>query len=93
MGHTTADRVFATVSSKGQLVIPAEIRESMGIEPGTRVAIRQDGSRLILEPQTLAAKLRLIKELRGCTAGGPSGTDMLLEDRRLEHERELAEGW
>ena len=72
------------------MVIPASIREAMGIEPGTRVAIRQEGARVILEPDTLAAKLRLIKELRGCTAGGPSGTDMLLEDRRRERELELA---
>jgi antitoxin PrlF len=86
--------IFTTVSSKGQLVIPAAIREALGIEPGTRVAIRLDGTRLILEPQTLAAKLRLIDEMQGCTAGLPSGTDMLLEDRRLERERELAEeGW
>jgi AbrB family looped-hinge helix DNA binding protein len=84
------EHVFITVSSKGQMVIPASIREAMGIEPGTRVAIRQEGARVILEPDTLAAKLRLIKELRGCTAGGPSGTDMLLEDRRRERELELA---
>jgi bifunctional DNA-binding transcriptional regulator/antitoxin component of YhaV-PrlF toxin-antitoxin module len=75
-------------------VIPAAIREALGIEAGTRVANRQEGTRLILEPETLAAKLRLIKEMRGCTAGLPSGTDMLLEDRRLERARELAEeGW
>lgn len=43
---------------------------------------------------TLEEKLRLVEEMRGCTAGYPSGTDMLLEDRRLERERELAkEGW
>jgi AbrB family looped-hinge helix DNA binding protein len=88
------EQVFTTVSSKGQLVIPAAIREALGIEAGTRVAIRQEGTRLILEPETLAAKLRLIKEMRGCTAGLSSGTDMLLEDRRLERARELAEeGW
>ena len=87
-------RLFTTVSSKGQMVIPAAFRESLGIEPGTRVAIRQEGTRLILEPDTVAAKLRLIDELCGLTAGGPSMTDMLLEDRRLERERELAEeGW
>ena len=87
-------RLFTTVSSKGQLVIPAAIRESLGIEPGTRVAIRQEGTRLILEPETLAAKLRKISEMRGCTAGLPSGTDILLEDRRLERQRELEEeGW
>ena len=76
------------------MVIPAAMRESLGIEPGTRVAIRQEGTRLILEPETLAAKLRLIKELRGLTAGGPSMTDELLEDRRRERETELAkDGW
>jgi AbrB family looped-hinge helix DNA binding protein len=88
------EQIVTTVSSKGQLVIPAAIREALGIEAGTRVAIRQEGSRLILEPQTLAAKLKMIKEMRGCTAGFGSGTDMLLEDRRLERARELEkEGW
>jgi len=49
---------------------------------------------VILETDTLAAKRRLIKAMRGITAGGPSGTELLLEDRRLERERELAEeGW
>jgi hypothetical protein len=45
---------------------------------------------VILEPQTLAAKLRILKQLRGSTAGCPSGTDMLLADRRREYELELA---
>jgi AbrB family looped-hinge helix DNA binding protein len=84
------EQVFTTVSSKGQMVITAAIREAMGIKPGTRVAIRQEGERVILEPLTLEAKLRLIKELRGSTAGGPSMCDMLLEDRRREREMELA---
>jgi AbrB family looped-hinge helix DNA binding protein len=84
------EQIFTTVSSKGQMVIPASIREAMGIEPGTRVAVRQEGARLILEPDTLAAKLRLIDELCGSTAGAPSGCDMLLEMRRQEREMELA---
>jgi len=76
------------------MVIPAKIRKDLGIEPGTRVAVYMEGSRVVLDPETLAAKLRKIKEMRGCTAGGPSGTEMLLEDRRLERERELREeGW
>lgn len=86
--------VYATVSSKGQLVIPAAIRQSLGIGPGTRVAIRREGPELILKPETLAAKLHLIEEMHGFTAGGRSGTDLLLEDRRLERESELRkEGW
>jgi AbrB family looped-hinge helix DNA binding protein len=76
------------------MVIPAQIREALGIVPGTRVAIRLKGDELILVPQTLAAKLRILKELRGSTAGGPSGCDLLLEERRRDRERELAkDGW
>jgi antitoxin PrlF len=83
--------IYSTVSTKGQIVIPSAVREELEIEPGTRVAVRVDGGRIILDPETLAAKLRKIKEMRGCTAGGPSGTDLLIEERRKERERELAE--
>lgn len=84
-------KTYATISSKGQLVIPAAIRESMGIEAGTRVAIHQEGSRVILEPETLRAKLEMIEKMRGITADLPSGTDLLLEERRRERERERTE--
>jgi AbrB family looped-hinge helix DNA binding protein len=75
-------------------VIPATIREKFGIEAGTRVRFVEEGSRIVLVPETLAAKFRMVEQMRGSTAGRPSGTDMLLEDRRLERERELREeGW
>ena len=48
---------------------------------------------VIKKPKTLEEKLRLIDEMRGCAAGYPSGSDMLLEDRLIERERELADGW
>jgi hypothetical protein len=57
-------------------------------------AVQAEEGSVIRKPLTLEEKLRLIKELRGCTAGGPSMCDELLEDRRRERERELAEeGW
>jgi len=88
------EQLYATVSTKGQFVIPATIREELGIEPGTRIAIRREGPVVILQPETLTAKLAAIKKLRGITAGGPSMCDELLEDRRQERERELKEeGW
>jgi AbrB family looped-hinge helix DNA binding protein len=88
------ETTYATVSTKGQLVIPASIREALGIEPGTRVAIRREGPEVVLKPETLTAKLAMIKKMRGITAGGPSLCDELLEDRRRERERELREeGW
>ena len=75
--HTT------TISTKGQLVIPAEIREALDLTPGTRVAVIQEGNRIILQP----VNKRLLNELRGITAGGPSGTEMLLNERREDHKR------
>ncbi len=74
---------IATVSSKGQFVIPANIREALNILPGTRVAVTQDGDRVILQP--IAEKF--VKETRGITAGHGSMTEMLLKERRKEDQR------
>jgi AbrB family looped-hinge helix DNA binding protein len=78
------EQVFTTVSSKGQMVIPAAMRESLGIEPGTRVSVRLDGDKLILHPQTRAATQRLIDRLCGLTAGGSSMCDELIAERHAE---------
>ena len=68
---------ITTVSTKGQFVIPAEMRESLGIRPGTRIAISLQGSRLILEP----VSEKLVDETRGMLAGGPSLTQLLKKER------------
>jgi len=81
---------YATVSSKGQLVIPAELREAMGIEPGTRVEIRQQGEELILRPATTETVRRVLSRLRGMTAGGFSMADALIAERRAD---DLKAGW
>lgn len=87
-------QTYARVSSKGQLVIPASIREKFGIETGTRIRFIEEGPRLVLVPETLSAKLEMIRRSRGITKGGPSMTDSLLEERRKERARELEEeGW
>lgn len=87
-------RTSSNVSTKGQLVIPAAIRDKYGIGPGTRVEFVEDGPRLVLELDTVDSRIRKMKALRGSTAGGPSMTDALLEERRAERERELREeGW
>lgn len=84
------DQLYSTVSSKGQMVIPATLRQELGIEPGTRVAVRREGDELILRPLTQAAARRLIKELRGLTAGGPSMADELIAER---HAEDAKAGW
>ena len=75
-------------------MIPASVREKYGIGPGTRVDFIEDGPRLVLELDTVEARIARVKALRGITAGGPSMTDALIEERRQERERELREeGW
>jgi AbrB family looped-hinge helix DNA binding protein len=74
---------LATVSTKGQFVIPADIREALGIRPGTRIAVLREGNRIILEP----VNKEYVRALRGSLAGGPSMTDELLKERREENRR------
>ena len=52
-----------TVSSKFQVVIPREVRESMNLQPGTRVQVLQYENRIELIP------LKEPKALRGFITG------------------------
>ncbi|MFZ0704313.1 MAG: AbrB/MazE/SpoVT family DNA-binding domain-containing protein [Candidatus Korobacteraceae bacterium] len=56
---------FAQISTKGQIVIPAEVREQMKLEPGTRVALEVEGDTLLLRPVTA----EFIRKLRGVAKG------------------------
>lgn len=42
----------STVSTKGQIVIPAAVRADMGAEPGTRVAFVKTDAGWLLKPAT-----------------------------------------
>jgi AbrB family looped-hinge helix DNA binding protein len=39
---------FATLSSKGQLTVPAEARRALGLHPGSRMLIETKGDRIII---------------------------------------------
>jgi AbrB family looped-hinge helix DNA binding protein len=69
---------ITTVSTKGQLVIPSEMRTSLGIEPGTRIAVTQDGMRIVLEP----VSEELVDKTRGLFSGKPSLSEELKRERR-----------
>ena len=75
---------YATVTSKGQLVIPAAMRRRFKIKEGTKVLFLEDNGRLLLQPLTED----LIDLLTGCLAGEPDLLDALEEDRREERKRE-----
>ncbi len=65
-----------TLSSKGQLVIPARLRQLLGLQPGDRLALslEADGLRLVPERRE---KSRSARALIGCT--GYQGPPLSLE--------------
>ena len=69
----------ATFTSKGQLVIPAELRRKHGIKPGTKVHFLEDDfGRIVLQPITE----EYIDRVMGMLAGGPDLLAALREERR-----------
>jgi AbrB family looped-hinge helix DNA binding protein len=79
------------VGAKGQVVIPKEIRDEIGIEPGDDVTFEAVGTevrvrRVLDDPARRGAA---VAALRGTWKGASGATPAeLLEERRRERERE-----
>jgi AbrB family looped-hinge helix DNA binding protein len=74
------------LGKQGRLVIPAEVRAALGLEPGDELNVQQSGTSLVLQRQEDA-----IAELRGFAkdaAKGRSLVDELIAERRAEAARE-----
>lgn len=42
---------MVTVDSKGRVVLPKEVRNRLGIAPGTEVEIREENGKAVVEPE------------------------------------------
>ncbi len=73
-----------TISNKGWVVIPAELRKKYNLVPGTEVVIVDYGGVLSIVP----ALKNPIKQGRGLLKGLPSLTQDLLKERTKERSRE-----
>ena len=73
-----------TVSNKGWVVIPAELRKKYNLTPGTEVVVVDYGGVLSIVP----ALRKPVKEGRGLLKGLPSLTDDLRKERTRERQRE-----
>ena len=67
------------VTSKGQIVIPVQLRKEYGIKPGTRVVVLDNGDSIILKPMTE----EYLKKLQGLLKG-KGGLKTLLDYRHNE---------
>ena len=74
----------SVVSSKGQLVIPSQLRKELGLKAGTGVSIEREGDRIIVVPDS---ELNW-RDMRGSLKGKPSALEFLQEERARERERE-----
>jgi AbrB family looped-hinge helix DNA binding protein len=80
----------AYVTSKGQLVVPVDIRRRFGIKPGTRVNFVEEGDRIIFQPVTR----EYINSFCGIFKLKPGEKSVLeehYEERRAERDKENRE--
>ncbi|HKZ83279.1 MAG TPA: AbrB/MazE/SpoVT family DNA-binding domain-containing protein [Anaerolineae bacterium] len=75
---------ITTVSSKGWVVIPVELRKKYDLRPGARVVLVDYGGVLAIVP----AMSDSVKESAGILKGGASLTKALLRERAEELKRE-----
>ena len=73
-----------TVSNKGWVVIPADLRKKYNLLPGTEVIIVDYGGVLSIVP----ALKNPVKQGRGLLKGLPSLTKDLLQERKREKSRD-----
>jgi AbrB family looped-hinge helix DNA binding protein len=72
------------VSSKGWVVIPAELRRKYDLRPGARVMVVDHGGVMAIVP----ALVHPVKATSGMLKGGPSLTKALFKERARERKRE-----
>jgi AbrB family looped-hinge helix DNA binding protein len=77
-----------TISSKGWVVIPAELRRRYALEPGGRVYMVDYGGVIAIVP----ALDDPVRDSAGLLSGGTSLTDALMAERSAAREREDHEG-
>lgn len=75
---------IVTTSTKGQVVIPKEEREKLGIKPGTKVMVEAVGDHIEIHPLPEEP----VKHFCGIFKEGASLTKALLKERKEDLRRE-----
>ena len=92
MSITVKDILHAStrLSNNGRIVIPAEIREAMGLKPGETLLLRLEGDVLQIESQQMRIR-RIQESLQRLIPPGRPLSDELIADRREEAQQEMEE--
>lgn len=80
--RTTDEGTIVSLSQKGQATIPKALRKKHGIDPGSRVRIREnEAGAIVVEP------LPSLHEFRGAATTTTPGTSILQDERAVDAER------
>lgn len=75
---------FTTLTSKGQVVIPAKIRKDMKVKEGTKFYVEERGDEIVLRPVTP----QYLKKIAGVLPTKGKLSRALLQERAKDKERE-----
>jgi AbrB family looped-hinge helix DNA binding protein len=88
---TTGRSIPAKINANGRIVIPALLRQRMGVAPGDTVMLSEEDGVLRVESHRAVIR-RIQKEFEPYREPGVSWADELIAERRAEAKRELEEG-
>lgn len=66
---------FTTMTSKGQITIPSEVRATLNLEPGTRFYVAARDGQVVVIP-----KNKKLMDFAGILGKPPSGESLTIED-------------
>ena len=74
---------LSKISTRGQMVIPSDLRKELGLSVGTSVTVRRRGSDLIISPANWNAVFALCGKYAGVGL-----EESLIDEKRRERELE-----
>jgi AbrB family looped-hinge helix DNA binding protein len=75
--------ISVTVSSRGYIVLPAHLRKEMDIVPGTKILIKKENDKLILESVPSFTK-KLAGLTRKTIGDTPEAVEAYIENQRKD---------
>jgi antitoxin PrlF len=80
---------FSTISSKGQVTVPQEIRKRLGLEPGDRVEFVIEDERTVIRPaRSEENPFEKYIGILGPFPGGEEGIKAWIDDMRSDKDYE-----
>ena len=76
----------ATMTNKGQIVVPVRLRRRYGLKPGSKIIFIERDNEIVFQPVTK----EFVRSVHGMLEGATSATEDLLIVRARDKEREEA---